>query len=48
MVELNSMNHPYGRNAQPQDVVPTIEYLLSNATDYVTGMNIVVSGGEVF
>ena len=48
LVELNSINHPYGRNAQPEDIIPTIEYLLSNASDYVTGANIIISGGEVF
>ena len=48
LIEINSMNHPYGRNAQPGDIVPTIEYLLSAASDYITGVNISISGGEVF
>ena len=46
--ELNAKNHPYGRNAKPNDIIPTIEFFLSEASEYITGVNIPVSGGEVF
>ena len=44
--EQNAQNHPLKRNLQVGDVIPTIEYLLSNASDCVTGQNICITGGK--
>lgn len=36
---------PAGRKGTPDDLLPALDYLLSPGADYVTGTNIVVSGG---
>jgi NAD(P)-dependent dehydrogenase (short-subunit alcohol dehydrogenase family) len=36
---------PIGRIGQPEDIVGTAIYLLSRASDYVVGQNIIVDGG---
>lgn len=43
--EQSAKNNPLGRNILVDEVVPTIEYLLSDASDVVTGQNIGVTGG---
>lgn len=43
--EQSAKNNPLGRNLYVEEVAPTIEYLLSSATDVVTGQNIGVTGG---
>lgn len=43
--EQSAKNNPLGRNIYVEEVVPTIEYLLSPASDVVTGQNIGVTGG---
>ena len=48
MVEQNAQSNPMGRNATAADVVPAIAYLLSDDSGFVTGQNLVVSGGSVF
>lgn len=48
VVEGSAINNPMGRNARVQDVVPIIQYLLSDEAEYVTGTNIPVTGGENF
>jgi 3-oxoacyl-[acyl-carrier protein] reductase len=40
-------NNPLKRNATVEDIVPIIQFLLSEKADYITGQNIVVSGGSV-
>jgi 3-oxoacyl-[acyl-carrier protein] reductase len=45
-VEMAAASHPLGRNATPADVVPLIEYLLSPESDYLSGVNIPVAGGQ--
>lgn len=37
---------PMGRLAEPRDVVGTVVYLASPASDFVTGQNILVAGGR--
>ena len=39
---------PRGRIATPMDVVGAIEYLLSDASDFITGIELPVTGGSVF
>ena len=43
--EQNAKNNPLGRNIYVDEVVPTIEYLLSSGSDVVTGQNIGITGG---
>lgn len=45
ILEQSAKNNPLGRNIRVDEVVPTIEYLLSPAGDVVTGQNIGVTGG---
>ena len=43
--EQSAKNNPLGRNIYVDEVVPTIEYLLSSNSDVITGQNIGVTGG---
>lgn len=43
--EQSAKDNPLGRNIYVNEVVPTIEYLLSPGSDVVTGQNIGVTGG---
>ncbi len=47
IIEQNAMNNPLGRNIRIEDVLPAIEYLLSDGADTVTGQNISITGGKV-
>ena len=38
-------NYPLGRYANPEDIAWGIIYLLSNASRWVTGTNMVIDGG---
>ena len=44
--EQSAKNNPLGRNILIEEVVPTIEYFLSDASDVVTGQNVGVTGGR--
>ncbi len=48
IVDLAKAQHPLKRNASPADVQEIIEYLASDANGFVTGNNILVTGGSVF
>ncbi len=43
--EQSAKNKPLGRNLFVEEVIPTMEYLLSSGSDVVTGQNIGVTGG---
>jgi len=45
--EQSAKNNPLGRNIYVEEIVPTIEYLLSPASDVVTGQNIGVTGDDM-
>ena len=47
-IEINAHNHPLKRNGKPGDVVSLIKFLLSSGSDYISGVNIPVSGGSIF
>jgi NAD(P)-dependent dehydrogenase (short-subunit alcohol dehydrogenase family) len=47
LAELAS-HTPLGRNAQPDDIAEWIVFMLSDANRYMTGENVIVSGGYVF
>jgi 3-oxoacyl-[acyl-carrier protein] reductase len=46
VVEQNAYNSPMKRNATVHDIVPMVHFLLSDKADYITGQNIVISGGN--
>lgn len=46
VVEKNAMDSPLGRNLSVHDVVPMIEYLLSDSAVAVTGQNFAITGGK--
>jgi len=48
LVELNAYNHPLKRNASVRDVVQIIQVLISSQSDYLNGVNIPITGGNVF
>ncbi|MFQ5801458.1 MAG: SDR family NAD(P)-dependent oxidoreductase [Candidatus Methylomirabilales bacterium] len=45
--QVMAAQNPMGRLAQPQDCAQTVLFLASDASEYVSGANIVVSGGQV-
>lgn len=47
VAEQSAANHPLKRNAAVEDVIPVIEFLLSDESSFMTGQNILVSGGSV-
>ncbi len=46
MIEKNATLSPLKRNAQVQDIVPLIKFLLSDEASYITGQNIAITGGN--
>ena len=44
--ELSAQSSPLGRNIYVQEVIPTIEFLLSSGSDRISGQNIAVMGGR--
>lgn len=47
IIEKSADDNPLKRNADVMDIIPVIEFLLSDETAYITGQNIVISGGSV-
>lgn len=47
-VELNAYNHPLKRNAQVQDITPSIKMLISKESDYINGVNLPIAGGSIY
>jgi 3-oxoacyl-[acyl-carrier protein] reductase len=45
-VEMSATSNPQGRNAVPADVLGAIEFLLSPAAGYITGIDIPIAGGS--
>jgi 3-oxoacyl-[acyl-carrier protein] reductase len=39
---------PLGRNAEPDDIAEWIAFMLGNGNRYMTGENVIVSGGYIF
>lgn len=44
-LELDKKNYPLGRYGEPIDIALAIIYLLSDASSWVTGTNLVIDGG---
>ena len=47
-IELAAEKHPLKKLASTSDIVPMIEFLLSDKSDYINGVNHPVTGGESF
>lgn len=47
IIELNAEGLPLKRNASVKDVIPLILFLLSDEANYMTGLNIPITGGSV-
>ena len=47
ILEQNQAEHPLKRLARPEDVAGVIQMLLSEQGDYISGENILISGGSV-
>lgn len=47
IMEQNAVNHPLKRNAAVEDVIPAIEFFLSDQSGFITGQNLLISGGSV-
>jgi len=45
-IDLSAEKNPMKRNARLEDVVPMIQYLLGDQSDFITGQNFLISGGE--
>lgn len=48
ILELSAQNHPRGRNAKISDILEAMEFLLGEGSEFMTGGNLNLSGGEVF
>lgn len=46
VVEMSAADNPMGRNATVNDVVPAIEFLLSEEARFITGVTLPITGGS--
>ncbi len=44
-VELDKLNYPMKRYGKPVEIAWAISYLLSDASQWVTGTNMIIDGG---
>lgn len=47
IVEASAEANPMGRNATPEDVVPAMQFLLSEDAGFITGVVLPITGGSV-
>ena len=45
ILQLNDQRVPFGRNTEIKDILETIEFLLSKRSDFITGIDIPITGG---
>tara|TARA_B110000444_G_scaffold251277_2_gene278889 strand:- start:2833 stop:3561 length:729 start_codon:yes stop_codon:yes gene_type:complete len=48
LVEINVSTHPLKRIAEVSDIIPILEMLLSENSNYINGINIPVTGGLIY
>lgn len=46
IIEQNRLNSPLGRNVEVREIVPVMQYMLSDLGASMTGQNICISGGQ--
>ena len=47
IVQAAAASNPMGRNARVEDVVPAMEFLLSEEAGFITGVSLPITGGSV-
>ncbi|WP_160272827.1 SDR family NAD(P)-dependent oxidoreductase [Nitrosopumilus piranensis] len=47
LIEINAVQNPLGRILEPSDILSTILFLCEDNSDFITGQNIIISGGEI-
>jgi len=47
LIEINAAQNPLGRILEPSDILSTVLFLCAENSDFITGQNIIISGGEV-
>jgi 3-oxoacyl-[acyl-carrier protein] reductase len=47
-IEITASQNPAGRNARVEDVVPAIEFFLSEQSSFITGANLPITAGASF
>jgi 3-oxoacyl-[acyl-carrier protein] reductase len=47
-VQMSASSNPQGRNATPEDLLGTLELLLSPASEYIHGIDIPIAAGSVY
>ena len=47
IIQQNAFNSPTGSNLQIKDVIPKIEFLLSENSDCITGQNLAITNGNI-
>ncbi|MCR4661438.1 MAG: SDR family oxidoreductase [Clostridia bacterium] len=47
IVEVEANNNPMKRNAKVNDVVPAIQFLLSDEASFITGVTLPITGGSI-
>ena len=45
-MQASAADNPMGRNATPDDVVPAMDFLLSEEAGFITGVTLPVTGGS--
>lgn len=48
VVELSAEMHPLKRNAQVSDIIPSLLMLISDDAEYISGINLPITGGSIF
>jgi len=46
-IEQSAQSNPQKRNAVVDDIVPVFKFRLSDESGYITGQNVIISGGSV-
>ena len=45
---MNAESHALERNAVPEEIIPLIRFLISSGFDYMSGVNIPITGAQTF
>ena len=45
---MNSQKVPFGRSVEIKDIIPILDFLMSEKSSFITGVNIPVTGGMNF
>jgi|DEB0MinimDraft_12_1074336.scaffolds.fasta_scaffold63816_2 3-oxoacyl-[acyl-carrier protein] reductase len=45
ILEINNQKVPFGRSVEINDIIPVLEFLMSDKSSFITGTNIPITGG---